>query len=443
MKTSKQDETKSMTIRPSLPDLVIHRILTQLLPTKAAVRMSFLSKQWEGVWSLNPVLDFDESAKVHDDDIVFDKLVDQHKNFINILLRYLEFCEKGETTQVLDRFRLHMTRYLDSDFSIVDKWLDFAYERSVKEVDLSLEIGWHKLPKRLEDIYCISPRSFFLAKSLTTLNLESVRLQNTYSAELGHARVILPCLKNMSLKGVYLDSQALNGLILGCPSIECLSLTSCRCFGDWKIISFSSSSLKSLKVTHCDARSIGVYEVVNLEHFTILSELRLENVTLERSVNLKCVIIHARSLEQFSLFASHDSVEATINAPGLLDFRFTCFLKSKLYLKDPTLQTCVIHLQDNYNGKSHNFPALRDFLEVFDGTDNLIIYINDFKVITFPERFRETYLSPLPRINRLQVRMPDTPTEEKDISDLDDSLTWVVQSKCFDWRNQIPFYLKA
>ncbi|XP_021826613.1 F-box/FBD/LRR-repeat protein At2g04230-like [Prunus avium] len=47
--------------RPCLPDLVIDQILRSL-PTKAAVRMSFLSKQWEGVWSLLPSLDFDEGG---------------------------------------------------------------------------------------------------------------------------------------------------------------------------------------------------------------------------------------------------------------------------------------------------------------------------------------------------------------------------------------------
>ncbi|KAK9907063.1 hypothetical protein M0R45_002479 [Rubus argutus] len=52
---------------PPLPDLVIDQIL-RILPTKAAVRMSFLSKQWDGVCCTAPILDFfegDEPGK-HD-----------------------------------------------------------------------------------------------------------------------------------------------------------------------------------------------------------------------------------------------------------------------------------------------------------------------------------------------------------------------------------------
>ncbi|TQD80430.1 hypothetical protein C1H46_034020 [Malus baccata] len=44
-----------------LPDLVTHKII-QILPTKAAVRMSFISKQWAGVWSSSSVLDFNEGG---------------------------------------------------------------------------------------------------------------------------------------------------------------------------------------------------------------------------------------------------------------------------------------------------------------------------------------------------------------------------------------------
>nr|XP_011468920.1 PREDICTED: putative F-box/LRR-repeat protein At3g18150 [Fragaria vesca subsp. vesca] len=437
LKTSKQDKKKAVMIRSSMPDLVIDRILA-LLPTKAAVHKSFISKQWEGSWSLSPVLDFDECAKIDEDDIVIDKLV-EHRNFINILQRYLKFREKDKTIQVLDRFRLHMTRYLVKDSSIVDKWLSFTHEKSVKEVDLSLELGWHKFPdheigwyERVEKLYCISPVSLFHAKSITTLNLEFVRIQDTYTAKLRHARV-LPSLKNMSLKSVCLDWQALGGLILECPSIESLSLDSC-CFEAGEI-RFSSSSLKSLKVTHCDARRIEVKEVVNLEYFTFFSELRLSSVTLGKCSNLKYISIHAQCLKSLVLHGCHDSLEATIHAPGLVDCRFTGFLNSRLYLKDPNLRTCIICLQDHYNRKSHNFQALRNFLEAFDGPDNLNLYISDFKVITFPQKFRETYLSPLPRLKQLMVYMSNIPTNEKDYSDLNDSLTWMMSSKKFHWTN--------
>ncbi|XP_050371610.1 putative F-box/FBD/LRR-repeat protein At3g59240 [Argentina anserina] len=425
------------TMRPSLPDLVIHRLLTQLLPTKDAHRMSFLSKQWEGVWSLSPVLDFDESTEVHDDDVIPEKQV-EHRNFTNMLKRYLEYRESDKTTQVLDRFRLRMTRYLYEDYSIVDNWLDFAYKRSVKEVDLSLELGWHKLrrpnpeiswEKQVEYVYCLSPVSFFHAKSITTLNLEFVRIRRRYStsAELEHARV-LPCLKNMSLKSVYLDEHSLEDLILVCPSIECLSLDSC-CF-EYSEISVSSSSLKSLEVKHCDARNIVVFNCLNLEYVTFLSELPLSRALFLACYNLKHISIHGQYLRRLVLHKCHDSLEATIHTPGLFSFRFDGSLKSKLYLKDPDLQKPIITLKDNYNGESHNnIQALRDFLEAFDGAvDNMDLYISDCNAITFPVRFRATYSSPLPGRKVLVLTMLHNPTKANDISDLNDFLSWMASA---------------
>ncbi|XP_050371609.1 putative F-box/LRR-repeat protein At3g44810 [Argentina anserina] len=437
-KRSNQEEadviSTANTMKPSLPDLVIHRLLTQLLPTKDAHRMSFLSKQWEGVWSLSPVLDFDESTEVHDDDIIPEKKA-EHRKFTDILQMYLDFRERDKTTQGLDRFRLRMTRYLYEDYSIVDNWLNFAYKRSVKEVDLSLQLGWHKLrrpnpeiswEKQVEYVYCLSPVSFFHAKSVTTLNLEFVRIENIYSAELRYARV-LPCLKNMSLKSVYLDEQALDYLILECPSIECLSLDSCRF--EYSEIIISSSSLKSLKVTLCDARSIEVTEAVNLEYVTFVSELGLSSAIFEKPLNLKYVSIRAQYLRRLVLEGCHDSLDATIDTLGLAEFQFAGFPSSKLYLKDPNLQTCVINLKDNYNGISHNFQVLRDFLESFDGAvDNMDLYISEWKLITFPVRFRETYSSPLPTLKEFRLNILHTPTKAKEISDLKDSLTWMVPS---------------
>ncbi|KAK9937186.1 hypothetical protein M0R45_013995 [Rubus argutus] len=423
MKSSKhEDETKAVsdvnTIRPCLPDLVIHRILT-LLPTKAAVRMSFLSKQWEGVWSLSPILDFDESGKIDDDDFDFDKLV-QHTNFISILQRYLEFRERDKQTQILDRFRLCMTSYLYGDSSIVDKWLSFACEKSVKDVDLSLRIT--KLHTRLEFYYCLSRMSLFNAKSITTLKLEYVRIKVDLDSS---AEPLLPCLKNMSLKSVHFDPEALFCLIWECPSIEYLSLTTCS-FED-STFRVASSNLKSLEITLCDdAHFITVYEAVNLEYFIFSSELWVEHITLYKSFNLKYISIHAQDLRNLSLQGCHHSAKAKIHTPGLIRFDFNGFLIAELSLEAPHLETAIIKLWDLYDGESR-FSALRDFLKAFDGPDDITLYICDFKVFIFSETFREMFSSPMPRVKQLVMfLMSNPPTKAKDSSDLNDSLTWMA-----------------
>ncbi|KAK9939021.1 hypothetical protein M0R45_015730 [Rubus argutus] len=348
--------------------------------------MSFLSKQWEGVWSLSPVLVFDESRKIDDDDVALYELVNQHRNFINILQRYLEFREKDKTTQVLDKFRLRMTRYLDRDSGIVNKWLSFACERSVKEVDLSLEIAWNK---QLEFYYCLSPISLLNANS------------------------------------------ALSVLIWECPSIEFLSLNTCS-FED-SAFRVSSSNLKSLEITHCDARYIRVDKAVNLEYFTFSSEFWVQNMTLNASFNLKYISIHARGLRNLSLQGCHHSAKANIHTPGLLLFDFHGFLKSKLSLEAPYLRTAIIALSDIYDGESHYFSELRDFLKAFDGIDQINLHVCDFKGLIFPENFRETFSSPLTSLKYFGVYMSNSPTKAKDYSEIKASMTWMAPSATRFW----------
>lgn len=91
--------------------------------------MSFLSKQWESVWSSVPILDFDEGNIDH-------TLDNQPRNFIKIWERYADqFHENDE--QLLDKFMLRM-RYFVDDATLVDKWLNFAIVRGIKELDISL-----------------------------------------------------------------------------------------------------------------------------------------------------------------------------------------------------------------------------------------------------------------------------------------------------------------
>lgn len=119
--------------RPELPDLIIEEILRRL-PTKAAVRLRFLSKQWEGILSSAPTLDFDEGG---DDEYDLNKLEQRHYKFINMLNRFSLECEKNKQKQVLDKFKLRMTSFSTRDNMTVTKLLSHSFERSVKEIDIS------------------------------------------------------------------------------------------------------------------------------------------------------------------------------------------------------------------------------------------------------------------------------------------------------------------
>ncbi|BFG41815.1 hypothetical protein CerSpe_280890 [Prunus speciosa] len=186
---------------PHLPVLVIHHVL-QFLPTKLAIRMSSLCKQWEGLWSSVPVLDFDE------EDEPDDRL--QHAKFINFLDRCLAFPKKYE---YLDKFRLRMTLFSDEDEKKVLECLRFAVESRVKELDISINNTYHC------DWYCLSWRWNVLnAKPIVILNLKNVTISDS------HQPISLPSLQTLSLRDVSLTAASLSALISGCPCIHYLSL---------------------------------------------------------------------------------------------------------------------------------------------------------------------------------------------------------------------------
>lgn len=222
------------TVRPHLPDSVVHQIL-QFLPTKSAVRMSILAKQWEGVWSSFPGLDFEE-----DDEQLDDRNLEKlgHSRFISFLEKCLEdFRVKNE--KVLEKPSLRVRRYSPrDDTDIVDRFLNFAFDRSVKGLDISLrsECGVER--------YRLAPQTFLNAKSIAALNLEHVTLYYQF----GRQSPSNPFLKTLSLKSVHISKECLlSYIITACPSIEYLSLTSCY-IGSIRV---SSSILKSLEVMHC------------------------------------------------------------------------------------------------------------------------------------------------------------------------------------------------
>ncbi|KAK9942543.1 hypothetical protein M0R45_008202 [Rubus argutus] len=243
------------TLLPHLPDPVMHQIIL-LLPTEPAIRMSCLSKQWEGVWSALRILNFDEGNQPqHDDDDVDNY---KHAKFINILVTYLEFRKKDNQPPLLDKFRLCMQYLNANEDAIIGKWLSNSLERNVKGLDISLR----SKHQEVECYYCLPRMALVNAKSVTNLKLECLRIKDIDSAE---PEPIFPSLKTLSLKTVYFDGEVLFYLILGCPSVEYSSLTSC--FFEPPVFHVSSSSLKSLEVKNCNAQHIEVDKAMNLESF--------------------------------------------------------------------------------------------------------------------------------------------------------------------------------
>ncbi|XP_062024092.1 uncharacterized protein LOC133740187 [Rosa rugosa] len=404
------------TLPPDLPDLVMHQIIL-LLPTKPAIRMSSLSKQYEGIWSALRVLDFKEGELPHDDDDANDK----HAKFINILARYLAFRKKDEQQPLLDKLTLHMRYLFGDEDAIIRKVLSNSLERHVKELDISLR----SKHQEVECCYCLSRTVLMNAKNLTTLNLEYLRIKEIDSAE---TEPLCPSLKTLSLKTVHFDDKALFYLVLGCPAVEYLSLTSCSF--DTPVLHVSSSSLRSLEVKNCDAEQIEVDKATNLESFTFVSKFPLlQSITLNDTINLNYIKIRAQYLTYFGLFGCHDHLNATVNTPSLHHLDIHAHLTAKVSVNAPNLWLASITLEEeefsNYNWSWKHFATFCDFLKAFC-SKNIILVMRDFKAIIFPDNFKSACYPPLPSTNRLDLIMSNPPTEESDISDLEESLLWMA-----------------
>lgn len=306
---------------PDLPDEIIHQVVRLLsIPIQTAAGMSLLSKQWAALFSS---LNLDEGDTTRGL-CKSDQVAQAHRKFINFLERYLEFRQRDNYT--LHKFRLRMIRYTSSKVStedstrLVDKWLSFAIERRVKEIDISFKIG-HGVR-----YYCLTLQTLSNAKSITSLKLENIRIMGSASTPTGYSTSCFPSLKTMSLSSVKFspDCQIFSQLISGCPSIEYLEIYSCCFHPEMKI---SSSSLKSLTVKHCKSKAFQV-ETMNLEYFRFYSNHSiLESIHLSECLNLKRINISARWLKNFVSFGWKDSVVARINTPTVR--KFTIFTPAK------------------------------------------------------------------------------------------------------------------
>lgn len=120
---TKAHEDDGMVVGSDLPDLAVYQILS-LFPTRLAARTSILSKQWRRLWSSVPVIDLDEEEHPCDSKT-------QRSKFMIFVTSYLRLRERESCC--IDKFRLRM-RYLGGSVTI-NKWLSFAGERNVKELE--------------------------------------------------------------------------------------------------------------------------------------------------------------------------------------------------------------------------------------------------------------------------------------------------------------------
>ncbi|KAJ1691631.1 hypothetical protein LUZ63_015786 [Rhynchospora breviuscula] len=251
--TSRRAKTRKRAIISSLPDCLIHVIMS-FMTAQEAVRTCVLSKRWKNLWTTLPFLDFDLSEFEHDDESDGESQYYEIKT--NKFQKFREFVKmtlllRGASN--LHSFCLSCPEMFDLDkyLMFIRSWILYVLKHNVQV--LNIDFGFDgSLPLGNSIFTCVSLVD-------ATLNFPishySIRVIN------------LPCLKRLYLRWIYLAQEFIDELFCGCPVLEFLHLEDC-CRGYSTI---NCKSLKYLIVEDCNSTSAKREEVELINTPNLLS----------------------------------------------------------------------------------------------------------------------------------------------------------------------------
>ncbi|KAL6560383.1 hypothetical protein OROGR_003942 [Orobanche gracilis] len=414
---SRTPGTTSTTTLPYLPDNVVEKILS-FLHVDLAAQANAVSKQWSLLWPSFHVLDFDEGDPSNS------RCYYKRRHFVGMLRYGLRRCTHQK---LLKKLRIRADCDLGHISPLVDQWIEFAIERCVEELviqDLSEKKGNSIL----------IAHDVLKLKSLTTLNLENVRLYA--SSGFTNGPVILPLLKTMTLMEIrfldddcdFAENMALPSLVSGCPTLQQLSVDNCNLGYSTFRLEISSNSLKSLEIMHCHSLDIDI-TAANLESFTFFSDCTCpyhKSMYLWECNSLEHVDISCRSLKQILLHNGLRAMDNSFRTPNLVSFEFSGYLKTKIHFVEApsSLLSSTIRVWET-SWPVEYYSALRHFLDSFDCSEKVKIHVQDDEGVMIPEQCR-TGFPPLPNIKQLQLYLSE-PLEEMEYL-LRPSLIWMAPS---------------
>ncbi|KAG7548433.1 F-box-like domain superfamily, partial [Arabidopsis suecica] len=205
-------------------DLLI--TILSFLPTEVAVSTCVLSKRWEFLWMWLPNLEFVSTCVPRPG----------LRDFIDRKLPI-------HRAPVIERLRLHVTRYSHIEPENIKRWIKIAVSRYVRELDID---------------YCtknknyLLPSSLFTCKSLVTLKLKWV-------ARIDVPSMVFPSLKTLQLENLIVV-DGLQQLLSICPVLEELSVDFYE-YDKTKEFSIIVPSLQSLSLLIPDIMFLDRYEI--------------------------------------------------------------------------------------------------------------------------------------------------------------------------------------
>ncbi|XP_030971861.1 uncharacterized protein LOC115991982 isoform X2 [Quercus lobata] len=305
----------------------------------------------------------------------------------------------------LQKFKLHITLVDFKLASLVDKWIELAFENDAKEIDLLVET---------EENSCYTytlPKTIFVAKSTNYCKL---------GQPFSWTGVKFYSLQKLRLQEVCLNEEIIQDIIHTCPFITDFGLIM---FKGPKILEISNlpklrnvtvipddnyvesvkidlpnlqifrlgySNQCQLDITGCkDLKELWLDSVNitdQLFHFSISRFPHLETLLINDCSMLERVNISVQRLRELRIFSCQKLLYVEIDAPNLSLFRYcnSSNQMAKLFLKNaPCCLELNLKLDPNDLVDTHWFLNLREFLLMSNQRKYLKILVFLSEAVTF------------------------------------------------------------
>ncbi|TVU38768.1 hypothetical protein EJB05_12154 [Eragrostis curvula] len=224
-----------------LPDEVLGTIIS-LLPTKDGARTQAIARRWRHLWRsapLNLQVDYHLSSQDRKRVLFVTKILADHPGPAR-------------------RFSLRGIRLRDR-YPKIDGWLLSRTLSGLREIEFSYEI------ENPLERYPLPPSALRFAPTLCVADIGSCDFPNEMAPSLN-----FPCLKQLTLRRVFMSEHALHSLLSDCPVLESLLL-------------LDNAGIACLRISSPTLRSIGFSAAQNWHRYIVPDPVRLQELVIEHA----------------------------------------------------------------------------------------------------------------------------------------------------------------
>ncbi|XP_048227974.1 F-box/LRR-repeat protein 25 isoform X2 [Ricinus communis] len=267
----------------SLPDTLIHHILSFLLSTEEAVKTGILSKRWRDQWTYVQNLNFNYPYCFSDEKLkCFSKFI--HNTLV------LNSCSKINKFSISPR--LSSDKYMSEYQSQISLCMRFAIKKEAKV--LTLDFHPSNQGYRL-------PQFFYSNDSVTEMTLSSCGFSL-------NADVNWRSLKVLCIQFAYLTNRVIKDILSGSPQLESFELHNCQGIGQLDI---ASKCLKRLVLDGIKWAPLDVLEISGpyLEKLEFSHTWEFRGGILMNLPSLSCATLDCQRLNRMNHIRADDDYD--------------------------------------------------------------------------------------------------------------------------------------